>query len=101
MTAQITQLDALRISVQRLRRIVEPLDDGAIVQSAYPTDWTIAQVMSHLGSGAVILQRRLDDELAGTTTAEDFAARTWDGWNGSRPSASARYHWTSCSTPSG
>jgi uncharacterized protein (TIGR03083 family) len=89
MTDQITRLDALRESVRRLRGIVEPLDDDGIVQSAYPTDWTIAQVMSHVGSGAVILQRRLDDELAGATTAEEFAPRTWDGWNAKVPRAQA------------
>jgi uncharacterized protein (TIGR03083 family) len=88
-TDQITRLDALRTSVRRLRGIVEPLDDDAIVQSAYPTDWTIAQVMSHIGSGAVILQRRLEDELAGATTAEEFAPRTWDEWNAKVPRAQA------------
>jgi uncharacterized protein (TIGR03083 family) len=88
-TDQITQLEALRISVRRLRRIVEPLGDDAIVQSAYPTDWTIAQVMSHLGSGAVIFQRRLEDDLAGTTSAEEFGPRTWDEWNAKSPRAQA------------
>ena len=86
MTAQ-TRLDALHASARRLRGIVQPLDDDALVQSAYPTEWTIAQVMSHLGSGAVILQRRLDDELAGTTTPEDFAAQTWQEWNAKSPRA--------------
>ena len=87
MTAETTSLDALRTSAQRLRGIVEPLDDEAIMQAAYPTEWTIAQVMSHLGSGAVILQRRLHDELAGTTTSDEFAPRIWDEWNATTPRA--------------
>ena len=87
MTEQTTTLDALRMSVRRLRGIVEPLDADAIAQSAYPSEWTIAQVMSHLGSGAVILQRRLEDELAGTTTSDEFAPRIWDEWNAKSPRA--------------
>ena len=87
MTAETTDLDALRTSARRLRGIVEPLDDEAIMQAAYPTEWTIAQVMSHLGSGAVILQRRLHDELAGTTTSDEFAPRIWDEWNATTPRA--------------
>ena len=81
MTDPTSRLDALRVSIRRLGTIVDALDDAAILDSAYPADWSIAQVMSHLGSGAVILQRRLDDELAGTTTPEDFAPQTWDEWN--------------------
>ena len=80
-------LIALRDSVQRLRGIVGPLDDHAISQSAYPSEWTIAQVMSHLGSGAVILQRRLDDQLSGTSTPDDFAPAIWDVWNAKTPRA--------------
>ncbi len=78
---------ALRVSVQRLRDIVGPIDDNAISESAYPSEWTIAQVMSHLGSGAVILHRRLDDQLAGTSTADDFAPEIWDEWNAKTPRA--------------
>jgi uncharacterized protein (TIGR03083 family) len=85
--ARSTALTALRASVERLRSIVEPLDDGAIGRSAYPSEWTIAQVMSHLGSGAVILQRRFDDQLAGITTPDELAPRTWDEWNAKTPRA--------------
>jgi uncharacterized protein (TIGR03083 family) len=86
-TEQTTTIDALRTSVRRLRGIVEPLDSDAIAQSAYPSEWTIAQVMSHLGSGAVILQRRLEDALAGTTTSDELAPRIWDEWNAKPPRA--------------
>ena len=47
-------LEALHASHDHLGALVAPLDDAAIVRPAYPTEWTIAQVMSHLGSGAVI-----------------------------------------------
>jgi uncharacterized protein (TIGR03083 family) len=81
------RLDALHTSVQRLRNIVQPLDDATIIRPAYPTEWTIAQVMSHIGSGAVILQRRLVDGLAGTTMPDGFAPSVWDEWNAKTPRA--------------
>lgn len=54
-------LVALCASVSLLRAVVEPLVDAQLQLPAYPTEWTIADVLSHIGSGAVILQRRLDD----------------------------------------
>jgi hypothetical protein len=41
--------------------------------------------MSHVGSCAVILQRRLDDHLAGADTLGDFVPATWDEWNAKPP----------------
>ncbi len=87
MTGKISTLDALRLSVRRLHGIVEPLDDDAITQPAYPMEWTIAQVMSHLGSAGVILQRRLEDGLAGTATPDEFSPQIWDEWNAKTPRA--------------
>jgi uncharacterized protein (TIGR03083 family) len=84
-----TPLEALRTSSDRLRQVVEPLGDSALVTSAYPTEWTVAQVLSHLGSGAVIMRRRLADVLAGTETPSDFAPSVWDEWNAKSPRAMA------------
>src|ERR1039458_4192923 len=82
-------VDVLRASVERLRGIVEELDPGQLEMSAYPTEWTIADVLSHLDPGAVILQRRLDDAIAGSTTPSDFAQPIWDAWNAKSPQAQA------------
>jgi uncharacterized protein (TIGR03083 family) len=79
------QLEALRASVARLRRIVEPLDDAQLEVQAYPTDWRIAGVLSHIGSGAVIMKRRVTDGLAGDTLPDDFAPAVWDEWNAKSP----------------
>lgn len=49
-----TTLALLRSSVARLRRIVEPLDDASVDQPAFPAEWSIAQVLSHLGSQAEV-----------------------------------------------
>jgi uncharacterized protein (TIGR03083 family) len=78
-------IDALRVSVSRLREIVEPLDDDALTESAYPTEWTIADVLSHLGSAAAIMQRRLEDGLAGRDLPEEFSPGVWDEWNSKSP----------------
>ena len=79
------QLDALRASVARLRTMVEGLDPGQLEVPAYPTEWTVADVLSHLGSGAVILERRFDDAVAGTESPADFAPAVWDAWNAKTP----------------
>jgi uncharacterized protein (TIGR03083 family) len=78
-------LPALRASVDRLAALVTPLEDAD--QSAYPTEWTVADVVSHVGSGAVIWSRMLDDQLGGTTTPDDFNQQVWDEWNAKSPTA--------------
>ena len=69
----------------RLHRLVEPLDDDELVAPAYPTEWSIADVISHIGSGAVIMQRRVEDGLAGRDIPDDFAPTVWDEWNAKSP----------------
>jgi uncharacterized protein (TIGR03083 family) len=81
------QVAALRSSVARLREVVSRLDDADLGRRAHPTEWTIADVLSHLGSGAVITQRRLEDVLAGLPTPDDFAPGVWDEWNAKTPVA--------------
>jgi uncharacterized protein (TIGR03083 family) len=78
---------ALQSSVDRLAALVGPLDDEAIVARAYPTEWTIAHVLAHLGSGAEIFSRRLRDGLAGEQTPDDFAPGVWSGWDAKSPRA--------------
>jgi len=82
-------LSALRSSADRLTGLVSPLGDDAVASRAHPTEWTIADVVSHLGSGAVIGQRRLEDALAGAETPDDFNQAVWDEWNAKSPRAKA------------
>jgi uncharacterized protein (TIGR03083 family) len=84
-------LDALRISAARLRSVITSLSEAQLVAPAYPADWTIAHVLSHLGSGAVILTRRLADAVAGRETAPDFSQSVWDSWNAKSPRAQAEH----------
>jgi uncharacterized protein (TIGR03083 family) len=76
---------ALRSSVERLRDLAAPMREEELTAGAYPTNWSVAQVLSHLGSGAVIMQRRLEDALAGQDTPDDFAPGVWDTWNAKGP----------------
>src|SRR4051812_2765555 len=85
--AQQAHIDALRSSVVRLRNLAAPLNEQQLTGGAYPTEWTVAQVLSHLGSGAVITQRRLEDALAGQDNPDDFAPGVWDTWNAKSPVA--------------
>jgi uncharacterized protein (TIGR03083 family) len=80
-------LQALSSSVNRLRGLVEPLTDDDLTAGAYPSEWSIADVLSHLGSGAVITRRRLEDVLAGRETPDGFAPGVWDVWNSKSPAA--------------
>ncbi len=82
-----TPLDALSFSVDRLRDLTNALNDRELTRGAYPSEWSIADVLSHLGSGAVITRRRLDDTLAGRDTPDDYAPAIWDEWNAKQPAA--------------
>jgi uncharacterized protein (TIGR03083 family) len=81
------QLTALRQSAEVLRQIAEDLPPDKIRARAYPTDWTIADTFSHIGSGAVILRQRFEDTLAGTESDPDFNQSVWDEWNAKQPEA--------------
>lgn len=80
-------LDALRQSVDRLPSLVAPMSDAQIEARAYPSEWTIADVLSHLGSGAVIGEERLACGLRDEAIADDFAPSVWDEWNAKPPRA--------------
>ncbi len=82
-------LGALRASVGRLHELCGGLDDGQLALPSYDTEWSIAQVLSHLGSGAVIMRRRVEDISAGRETPDDFAPSVWDEWNVKTPRAQA------------
>ena len=75
-------IEALGASAQRLAALVEPLTPDQLRQRAYPSEWTIADVLSHLGSGGVITRRRLDGD-------EVEMQAIWDEWNAKSPDRQA------------
>jgi uncharacterized protein (TIGR03083 family) len=83
-------ISALRNSHDRLRDLAGPLDLGQLEQRSYDTEWTIAQVLSHLGSQAEIFGMFLNAGLTG----EDPPGRKefvpiWEEWNAKDPRAKA------------
>jgi uncharacterized protein (TIGR03083 family) len=84
-------IDALRASHDRLQAIVEPLDLGQLEQPAYPSKWSIAQTLSHLGSQAEIFGMFLDASLSGQEPpGREAFPSIWDAWNARSPQAQAR-----------
>jgi len=83
-------IQALRHSHDSLRSLVEPLTDGQLAQRSYCSDWSIAQVLSHLGSQAVIFGLWLDAGLTGQDPpGQDAFPPIWDAWNARAPRAQA------------
>ena len=62
-------IGVLRNSHERLAGLVTPLTPEQLRAQSYDTDWTIAQVLSHLGSGAEIATLSLAAALGGARPA--------------------------------
>jgi uncharacterized protein (TIGR03083 family) len=78
----------LRASVSRLHELVRGLDVDQLESPSYDADWSIADVLSHLGSSAVIMRQRLLDARAGVETILD-AQPIWDEWDAKTSRAKA------------
>jgi uncharacterized protein (TIGR03083 family) len=91
MSANTELLAVLWASHHRLDDATRPLTDDEIAGPSYCTDWSTAQVLSHVGSGAQIFGLLLDAGLAGAETPgrEEFS-RIWDVWNAMSPTEQAR-----------
>lgn len=76
----------LRNSHERLVSVVRPLSPAQLREHSYCSDWTVAQVLSHLGSGAEISLLMLPGALGTAEPAgrEAFPA-IWDAWNAKSP----------------
>ncbi|MDT7545132.1 MAG: hypothetical protein QOE99_1242 [Actinomycetota bacterium] len=75
-------LAALTSSHERLVRLLRGLDDDAVDRPSYASEWTIAQVASHLGSGAEIFGLMVEAGQAGQPApGGDTFAPIWDAWN--------------------
>ncbi len=83
-------ISALRNSHGRLRASVQPLTLDQLEQQSYASEWSIAQVLSHLGSQAEIFSLSLEAGLTGREPPgrEEFVP-IWDRWNAKDPQAQA------------
>ena len=79
-------LPVLRASVEHLRTVIDDNDDLDPNESAYPEEWTIADTMSHIGSGATIALRSFEDVVNGREIEAGFNQSVWDEWNAKSPS---------------
>lgn len=60
--------------------------DAELVRPSGAAEWTVAQVLSHLGSGAEIARAGLEAALAGGPAPDQsFNESVWDRWNGMTP----------------
>lgn len=84
-------LAALHHSHDRLEAAVLPLTaltNDEVSGSAYPAEWSIADVLSHLGSGAEISTEVLTAALTGSPPpSQDEFVAIWDVWNAKAPLA--------------
>jgi uncharacterized protein (TIGR03083 family) len=73
---------ALRQSHDRLVAAVAPLSGEQLSAPSYDDDWSIAQVLSHLGSGAEIFSLFVAAGLQGESVPGIAAMQpVWDRWN--------------------
>jgi len=76
----------LRDSHERLAGLVRPLTPEQLRAQSYDSDWTVAQVLSHIGSGAEIGVLMLGAALTeGGELDRDAFPLIWDTWNNKTP----------------
>jgi uncharacterized protein (TIGR03083 family) len=81
-----TWLDVLAGSHDRLCDLVGDLNEDSLRQPSYCDDWTIAQVLSHIGSGAEIFAKYVDATVAGDPPpSRDTFPEVWARWNALPP----------------
>ena len=85
-----TWIAALRNSQDRLANLVAGLSDEQLRAKSYDDEWSVAQVLSHLGSQAEIFSLLLDAGLSGgEPPGPDVFGPIWDSWNARSPAQQA------------
>ena len=85
-----TIIEVVRRSSDRLWAVVDDLDDAAIAGPSYCSEWSVAQVLSHLGSGAEIFSLFLEAAASGREPpGREAFPPIWDSWNAKSPGAQA------------
>ncbi len=91
MTDPVPLLRSVRSSHDRLAARVATFGRAELESRSYCTDWSIAQVLSHLGSQAEIFALFVDVGLSGAAPPDQSAfPPIWDAWNGKGPEVQAR-----------
>jgi uncharacterized protein (TIGR03083 family) len=89
-TDAIPWVRAVRASHDRLAGIVAGLDGDGLRAPSYDTEWSVADVLSHLGSGAEIFSLYLEAGVTGGDPPgpEEFKP-IWETWNARSPEEQA------------
>jgi uncharacterized protein (TIGR03083 family) len=83
-------IEALRHSHDRLQAVADPLDADQLEQRSYDSEWSIAQVLSHMGSQAEISGLFLDAARSGQDPpGREAFGPIWDVWNAKSPQQQA------------
>jgi uncharacterized protein (TIGR03083 family) len=83
-------VSAVRASHDRLSAIVAGLDGDGLRKQSYAKEWTIADVLSHLGSGAEIFLLMIESGVTGAEPpAMEVFQPIWDTWNARTPEEQA------------
>jgi uncharacterized protein (TIGR03083 family) len=91
MSTNTDLLAALWASHHRLDAATKTLSEAEIAGPSYCTDWSTAQVLSHIGSGAQIFGLLLDAGLSGgEVPGRDEFSKIWDVWNAMSPDEQAK-----------
>ena len=81
---------ALRRSLERLDKLLTPLSSDELVAGSYASGWSVAQVASHLGSGADIFGLIVDAGVRGAPSpGRDAFAEVWARWDAKQPTVQA------------
>jgi uncharacterized protein (TIGR03083 family) len=73
---------ALRVTHDELTSVVTGLSDEQLSAPSGASQWTVARVLSHLGSGAEIALATVGAAIAGTAVpGPDANQAVWDRWN--------------------
>lgn len=81
---------ALRTGHDDLTAFVSGLDGDGLARPSGSSEWTVAQVLSHLGSGAEIGLAALRSALAGDDApGQEFNEAVWNRWNAKSPAEQA------------
>jgi uncharacterized protein (TIGR03083 family) len=85
-----SRMKALHNSHDHLGALIDALDPGQLTARSYCDDWTIAQVLSHLGSGAEVFSLMAEAGVAGTEPPGPHTfPPIWDAWNSKSPELQA------------
>jgi uncharacterized protein (TIGR03083 family) len=85
-----TWIASLRQSHDRLNKLVTSLTPEQIRAQSYDTEWSVAQVLSHLGSGAEISLLTLPGALGeGEPVGREAFPVVWAEWNAKSPDEQA------------